>query len=358
MSSEKGIKEMKMRSSNFELLKIISMFFVVSLHVCTQSGIADMPVSVIDDILFKVLSEFGRTACTVFVMASAWFLCDSSFKFERVFKIWFKTIVYVIIIYFFVYHSYDMPWYDFFPIGGGILWFVSAYMCMLLVSPVLNAALKYCPERYLGGSVLLAGAPLLIYSTIALSDGQLGNNVVWFMWIYLLMGYLKKRSLAVFEKRSLMVVFLMILCFIRIFPRVEVRWSGRIPFMDSLIPFLNWQRDVLWTIPSFLTALTLFFIFAGIHMKNNRIINVLGSGTLAIYILHQMPFFYEYLWNGIFHCREYAGSAKEIPYLLFVIAGVFVASLAIDILAEKVFFGPVFKALNPVFSKMNALFER
>ena len=348
---------MKTRASNFELLKIISMFFVVSLHVCTQSGISDSPVSMLDDILFTILSEFGRTACTVFVMASAWFLCDSDFKVERIIKIWTKTIVYVLIVYFLIYHSYIMPWYDFFPLGGGILWFISAYISMLLLSPVMNAVMAHCPDKYLGACVLLTGVPLLLYPTISLTDGLLGNNVVWFMWLYLLMGYLKKKDCRLARKRSVMLIIFLILCLLRLFPRIEVRWSGRILFMDALIPCLNWWRDVLWTVPSFLTALSLFFIFAGMDMKSSRVINFIGTHTLAIYILHQMPFFYDYLWNGIFHCRAYAAGSMEIPYLLFVILCVFTAASFVDLIFDRILFNPVFASLKNVFYKINTLFR-
>lgn len=345
----------KERASNFELLKIVSMFFVVSLHVCTQSGIMDAPASMVDDIVFTVLSEFGRTACTVFVMVSAWFLCDAGFKFERILRVWLTTLIYVLIIYFFVYHSYEMPWYDFFPVGGGILWFVSAYICMLLVSPVLNAVLHYCPQKYLGTAVLLTGIPLMVYATVSLTDGMLGNNVVWFSWLYLFVGYVKKYPVKLFENRLYMLILLAVLCFIRLFPRVEVRWSGRIPFMEGMLPYLDWWRDVLWTLPSFLTAAAVFFIFAKTEMKSSRVINFFGAHTLAIYILHQMPFFYGYLWNGIYHCQAKAGTSMEIPYLLYVIISIFIRATLIDLIFEMFLFKPVFSRLKPKLQTIDGL---
>ena len=344
------------RDSNFELLKIISMFFVVTLHICTQSGIADKPCSALDEAAFMVFSEFGRTACTVFVMASAWFLSGSSFKIDRLFKVWFKTAGYVLIFYFLIYHSYDMPWYDFFPIGGGILWFISAYMAMLLVSPLLNAALSHCPQKYLGITILLIGIPMLVYPTIALTDGMLGDNVLWFSWLYLLMGYLRKYPVKIFSNISVMTAAFFVLCFIRLFPRIEVRWSGRIPAVDSMIPYLNWWRDVLWTLPSFLTALALFFIFANIRLKPNRVINFVGGHAFAIYIMHQMPFFYGYLWNGIFHCGNYAGSSFEIPYMLFVTACVFAAASVIDYIFDRVLFEHLFRLFSEPFERVNRAF--
>ncbi len=140
-----GEKTKKERVSNLELLKVICMFFVISLHICTQTGIAHDPVSVFDSTLFFVFSEFGRTACTVFLMISAWFLSRMEFKIERFLKSWLKTLIYLLLVYFLIYHNYELPWYEFLPLGGGLLWFVSVYLFLLLASPLLQMLNRFCP---------------------------------------------------------------------------------------------------------------------------------------------------------------------------------------------------------------------
>ena len=343
------------RATNFELLKLICMIFVVSLHICTQSGIADMPSSVANGILFIIFSEFGRTACTVFVMVSAWFLSDASFKTERLFTVWFKTLIYTIVIYFFIYNSYQMPWYDFFPIGGGILWFVSAYMCLLLVSPVLNAAIKYTDRNYLLLVVLLIGVPMQIYATISRTDGQLGNNVLWFIWIYLFMGFVKKYPVRVFDNRILMLAIFLITCAIRLLPRIEIRYSGRIPCIESWLPYLDWWQAVLWTIPNFLTAASLFFLFYKLNIKYNAIINFIGAHFLAVYVFHQLPFFYEHLWDGIFQCSKYAGSGIAVLYMIFVIICILVFASLIDLIFDRLILSHLSSMLDKPFKRINCL---
>lgn len=334
------------------------MFFVLCLHVCTQSGIADAPVSIPDDIIFKALSEPGRTACSTFVMASAWLLSSSSFKVERIVMTWIKTLAYILIVYFLFYHAYELPLSDFFPIGGGMLWFVSAYLCMLLFSPLMNAALSTCPKDLLKWTLLFTGIPMLVYPTLMLKDGFLGNYVVWFIWIYLLMGYLKRYPVKLFENKTLMITGFLVLMGLRLFPRIEVRWSGRIPFFENLIPVLDWYSAVLWTIPNFLTALCLFYIFADIKIKPNRLIAFFGKHTLAVYILHQMPFFYDFLWNGIFQSRNHAGTAGEIPYMILVILCVFTAASLIDRFFDLLIFDRIRSLLEEPFKRINSRFLR
>ncbi len=347
-------KEKMKRSTNFELLKIICMFFVISLHVCTQSSIASNPASIVDGVLFIVLSEFGRTACTVFVMVSAWFLSEASFKTERLFNTWIKTLVYIIAVYL-CYHSYTMPWYDFLPIGGGILWFISAYMCLILVSPILNAVIRKTGRQYLLTVILLLGVPMLFYSTVSLNDGQLGSNVVWFIWIYLLMGYLRKYPVRILDNRILMTAVFLILCAARLLPRIELRYSGRLPVVETWLPYLDWWKSVLWTIPNFLTAFTLFFVFYKLNIKYSRVINFFGAHILAIYTLHQMPFFYEYLWEDIFNCSKYAGSGLEIPYMLLVVLSIIVVASLIDVIFDRLVLRRIVSALDARFKKIDQI---
>lgn len=85
-------------------------------------------------------------------------------------------------------------------------------------------------------------------------------------------------------------------------------------------------------------ALALFYLFKGLDLGRQRVINTVASATLGVYILHQVPVWQGFLWNGIFHCADHAGSA---PYSLLVILAVFAAGTAIDLLRTSLVMRPL-----------------
>ena len=90
---------------------------------------------------------------------------------------------------------------------------------------------------------------------------------------------------------------------------------------------------------SLLAALALFFLFQGLNLGNRRWINALAGTTLGVYILHQVPAFRDFLWNGIFQAQAHHGS---VPYTLFVIAATFAGCALIDALRNRLVMRPLY----------------
>lgn len=78
------------RNSNFELLRIFCMIFIVFGHLFGQ-GIGLDNLSVPNSIFAHSVGSFSRIAVNLFVMISAWFMMEKEFKAERVLKIYAQT---------------------------------------------------------------------------------------------------------------------------------------------------------------------------------------------------------------------------------------------------------------------------
>ena len=78
-----------------------------------------------------------------------------------------------------------------------------------------------------------------------------------------------------------------------------------------------------------------------------RWVNALACTTLGVYILHQVPAFRGFLWNGLLQAEAHHGS---VGYTLLAILAVFLGCAAVDALRTALVMRPLentrlFKAL-------------
>lgn len=87
----------KKRDSRFEILRIISMIFIISSHFSLYGNWADKNKYIISTMQFQPLGQIG---VYLFVMISGYFLSTRSIDFKdagrRIMPLWEKTILYSI----------------------------------------------------------------------------------------------------------------------------------------------------------------------------------------------------------------------------------------------------------------------
>lgn len=189
-------KKSNIRNSNIELLRIIAMFFIVAGHFILQSG--DVVYSFcINDYILIFLGSASRIAVNVFLIIGVWYMVDSCFSAERILKLYIQVITYsvpITIIMLFL-NKENVSAKDFargiLPFWGRGLWFASAYITLMLFKPLLDKILEWS-KRELG---CLVGLLLVFISLVStFPDVQEGYVIdsVWFLVVYLFVGYIKK----------------------------------------------------------------------------------------------------------------------------------------------------------------------
>ena len=80
------------RQSNFELLRIVCMIFLVAHHCCVHGGVlnTDSPYRFFALIFLPI----GKICFVAFVALSMWFLTEKSFKSSRFVKTWLEVFFY------------------------------------------------------------------------------------------------------------------------------------------------------------------------------------------------------------------------------------------------------------------------
>lgn len=327
---------MEKRQSNFELLRILCMLLIIGIHITTQTAMDGIKIN--DGINYyyvTLIGSAGRLVCNTFVIIGAWFLVDSDFKPERVVSLWLEIFLYAVpitIACLFVgceNASLTTLIQAFFPVFGRPVWFGAEYICLLLLTPWLNIMLKDKNIYKTKKIVLLFGILIIGCATIFPIEHTTPafSELIWFCFLYLLTGLYKHKQLLIndwFEKHSFLCfcICYLLLCGVKFFSDcMEISYFRQI---------FVYYREHYEALPGFICSVFLFLTFKNINVKYCSAVNLISRSTFAVYIIHQTPAFYRFLWNGIFHVDEAVKNDNVILYSLIVIVTIFIVCVVID----------------------------
>ena len=83
------------RSSNFELLRIISMILIIAHHYAVHSGFSfDAASMSLHRFFVQFLSSGGKIGVNLFVLISGYFLLDSTFRIKKAIRLFAEVLFY------------------------------------------------------------------------------------------------------------------------------------------------------------------------------------------------------------------------------------------------------------------------
>lgn len=319
----------KIRNSNFEILRIISMLFIVGYHFALYSGFPE------NNLIINFLLFGGKFGVNCYVLISGYFLIDSScLNIRKLLSVWIKTQFYSTVIYAVacaageISFSYASFLAALFPITSQIWWFMTAYIILFLLHPFLNIILRNFERNTYLLYLLSFCALCAITSMTDISVFRCGS-VLWFIFLYSVAAYLKIYGLP--EKLGAIKSFAL---FILVY---SVTMWLRLSF--GLTFFFEMR-----SLPMFLSALFFFMTFCYMKPKSAKSVNFISATTFGVYLIHEHPLFRTPVWNGIFYNRILENSPWLAPYSLFAVVSVFVICALID-LAYIAVARLIFKAL-------------
>lgn len=149
------------------------------------------------------------------------------------------------------------------------------------------------------------------------------SELVWFCFLYLFIGLYKHQQIFLkwtwLEKYSLALLMAgyLLLCGIKLLP----------DFGGGLYSYYRGHYEAL---PGFVCSFLFFVTFKNWRIGSHKIINWISSSTFAVYVIHQTPAFYRYMWNGVFQVDAAVADGTIIGYSLFVIGILFLSCVCID----------------------------
>lgn len=282
------------RDSNIELLRIVSMLMILTLHSrfeyiqASYDGIID--ANHICKFLFEALSIVG---VNLFVLISGYFGIQLKLKgiINLLWQIIYIAAICIIIRYGISLYSgipltFNLKWL--FPVTN-IVWFVPCYIMLMLFSPVFNAFIEKTATRYL---IIYTTALYIIsfywtYIWINKIGGFGGYSWGWFIILYITGSIIKRmnENHCLPSKRKSIFGYL-----------IATGLLVFIAFIQSITP-ISRGRDLMWDYSNpiiYFSSISLFvFFITPPQMGTSKVINWLAKSAFAVLLLH-MSFFSEY----------------------------------------------------------------
>lgn len=332
-------KEDKIRNSNIELLRIISMFFIVAGHFISQSGSIEYSFCA-NDYILVFLGSASRIAVNVFLIVGVWYMVDSKFSADRILKLYIQVVTYSLPItaIMMLLNRGNASIKDFargvLPFCGRGLWFASAYITLMLFKPFLDKVLNWNRKEL---SLLVGLLAVFISMVCTLPDVQEGYVIdsVWFLVVYLLVGYIKKYPPRIAVSNGLNIIlsgggYMVLVTSIfmgKCFPDGSVLIRAASRFAGQYISDIK-------TVPNFMIAFLFTMWFMRLKERHSATINAMAKSVFTVYIIHQVPAFISFIWRRIFMADLWIPN-HAFWYVAVVVAVLMAICSAIDMARRK-----------------------
>lgn len=340
----------KTRQANFELLRILAMLMVITMHYLSKGNVI---VSMAKDgsalnLTAWLIEAFCIVAVNVYVLISGYFLVEVQWKLSKVLwltaQIWFYSIG-VPIVCFILNIGEVRTWglYDWLnvilPLQNEHYWFATAYVIFYLFSPVLAIGIKHISKKQLEGIIFFL---LVVFSgfksifPVLLATDRYGNEFGWFMCLFLIAGYIRFYGIPFLNtaKKSYMLYSMF----------VFVIWGTSVILgiiSRKGLPF-SYAMDMLYSynhVLVLLASVALFQAFRYIQIPTgiwSNMICRIAPFTFGVYLLHE-NIAVRQLWQSWFGVEKVKDSFAVFPHLLITVLTVFTIGVCVDFVRNYLF---------------------
>lgn len=337
------------RNYGIDLLRMIAMFMVAVLHVLGQGGVLNQVYAYSGQYLtawFLELAAYGSV--NLFAMISGYVGVKSKYRVSNLVVLWLQVFLYSfgIAAIFAIARpelcsGKDLISYAF-PVITKKYWYFSAYVCLFLFMPLLNAGVnamsKQSLRRVIVAMILVFSVASSIgkeadYDTFILVSGYSG---LWLMVMYAIGAYIGKYGM--WEKVSKLGLFgiylgcsaasLALKCFI---PLLTGRFFDSSYYAKSIASFI--APLVL------LGSIALLLLFSRLEFGDfaKKIIAFLSPGAFGVYIIHVHPLIWEHLMKGSFASVASLSPLLLAGAVLLGALGIYLVCSLIDLLRHAIF---------------------
>ena len=206
------MKTKSKRLANIELLRIIAMCMVIMLHYLGKGDL--LPTVSLqmgsEGYVAWILESLAIVAVNVYVLISGYFLVEAKFKPGKIAKIVLQVLFYTILLTilslaFGIITVSDLGIYNLivqiFPFQLEQYWFMTAYLIMYMVSPLLAMGAKAISQKNLKIVTLLMVAFMCVEKSILpVQVGRQGYDALWFICLFLIAAYIRLYGIKLLEK--------------------------------------------------------------------------------------------------------------------------------------------------------------
>lgn len=341
------------REAGLDLLRLVAMMMVVVLHYLGKGKLLpDLSGETLGSTgtVAWLLEAFCIVAVNAYMLISGYFLSQSSFKVSRLLQLWLQIWVYSVgfgllgaLAGIVVETPVDIHYVLtlVFPVSMGHYWFMSAYVYMYLLLPLVGLAVRHMSKKQMQWSIgLLLFAYSILKSVLPLRlelDSQ-GYDAIWYLCVFLLAAYVRKFGLCLRKNTA------------------PTKGWGLIYIVGAILVFggLMGMRALYLETGSFqrmlkmsmeynhvfvlLASLGLFMVFKNLNVtpKLATLTKKLAPFSLGVYLLHE-NIGLRYTWQNWLGANRIETVPELIAGVFVAVIVVFTCGILVDVIRKYIF---------------------
>jgi brp/blh family beta-carotene 15,15'-monooxygenase len=349
------MKNESVRKSNIELLRIVSMFMILTHHYVVNSGIMEgfgAGSTSINYIFLALFGMWGKTGINIFIMISGYFMCRSKLTVKRYCKVLFEYLFYLFVIYFtLLFMGYEVfnvarindllfGVFKYANVSGN---FLGSFFMFYLFIPFINKFIHQLTKAEFRNLILLLLFVFTILSTVFFNIFVFGE-IFWFIAIYLIGAYLKlypptwANSLK--ASRNLLILSLIVSYASVVLMVIKEQ------FMYTFYFVIDANK-----LGAVLVSIFMFTTFKNINIGYSRFINLIAKTAFGVLLIHaNSDAMRRFMWRDLLHVDTFYSLPLTTLIIksLFICCGIFVVCSILDMIRIYLFEEPLFKNFEPI----------
>ena len=337
------------RNYGLDLLRMVSMFMIVNLHVLGQGG-AMVRILGAESSYYAAwfLETCAYCAVDCYGVLSGYVGVKGKPRLGRFLELWLQVFFYsagITLVYYLAAPQFLTGasfWQALFPVCAKTYWYFSAYAGVFFLMPYLNKLVLSLEERE---RKRLAAVLFFVFSVATAIPKAAGTDFLslvggysfaWLLILYLFGACLGTCTFRRWKLWKYGAAYLGLSAFSWIF-KILVENYTREVYGQAMFGrvFTGYAAPTM-----FLSAVCLLLLFEGLKLKREwlrRLVKLASPLAFSVYMIHTHPLVWESLMKGAFSAYRYLHWAALIPAVLLSAALIYTVCSVIDLLRKKLF---------------------
>jgi surface polysaccharide O-acyltransferase-like enzyme len=319
---------------------------VVVLHVLGHGGILDTtaPLSAKYNVAW-LLESLAYCAVNGYALITGYVYIKGKYKFSSLIQICLQAVLYSLGIIACIWilkpgsFSIEKLVYFAFPASKRAYWYLSSYVGLFLLMPILNAGINALSEMQAKKFLCVTFFAFTVITTFSRTDAfaiKNGYSTFWLMYLYVIGACIRKFEWG--DKLSSIKAALIYVCSILLSWGIKIGQEGITALLSGEAK--NYFEFINYTSPTMLiAAIALFFAFKNARVPQwiAKIISIFAPAAFGVYLIHEHETVRAHFVTGKFaFLAEYSAPVMIAGALASAMA-IFTVCLVIDWIRHKVF---------------------
>ena len=355
------------RNSNFELLRIISMIFIILWHIYMFGNIryGGQNLRIANESIrffFEFIPFILIVHVNSFVILSGYFQSSDKFKLNKFFSLinetlFYKTVIVILFIYLGLIEINKVDFIrNFFLLNTNTYkitsvddyWFIRMYLFLYILSPFLNKLITNLKKNEFEKMLAVL---FLIFSLVPYFSGNkmlenYGYTLYSFIFLYLIGAYLRKYSIKnsyLFKKISMnfyRIILILIFTLCILFNYSSYKTTGILMNINGVFKELFGNINSMhfaYSNPFVIIQTISYFLFFESFDFKSKIINNISKLTFGVYLIHNNQYIRYYLFKWLKIDNGIVNSYTFIIYCFVMTFVIFILCSFIEWIRQKIF---------------------